>query len=131
MWVNDNLPTDEERERVITPVMFDVVGTANPDLVEPRNQRATDFYAQQMNLADLGSYKRDVWELTVIENKKEQSNREKLRMQDIENRLYKFNVPSFYVVPEIVELIQELAAMGTRKEIPQQRKLSLIPAYKS
>jgi hypothetical protein len=45
IWVNDKIDSDEERERLISPIMFSVVGTANPDLVLPRRQKIVAFAA--------------------------------------------------------------------------------------
>jgi hypothetical protein len=45
IWVNDKIDSDEERERLISPIMFSVVGTANPDLVLPRRQKVVAFAA--------------------------------------------------------------------------------------
>jgi hypothetical protein len=43
--VNDTIDSNEEREHLISPIMFSVVGTANPDLVLPRRQKVVAFAA--------------------------------------------------------------------------------------
>jgi hypothetical protein len=45
IWVNDQIDSDEERERLISPIMFSVVGTVNPDLMLPRRQKVVAFAA--------------------------------------------------------------------------------------
>jgi hypothetical protein len=45
IWVNDKIDSDEERERLISPIMFSVVGTANPDLMLPRRRKVVAFAA--------------------------------------------------------------------------------------
>jgi hypothetical protein len=45
IWVNDKIDSDEERERLISPIMFSVVGTANLALVLPRKQKVVAFAA--------------------------------------------------------------------------------------
>jgi hypothetical protein len=45
--VNDWLPTDEDRERVIGPILFEPMGTRDPSLVDSRLRRITKFAIEQ------------------------------------------------------------------------------------
>jgi hypothetical protein len=45
IWVNDRIDSNEERERLISPIMFSVVGTANPALFLSRRQKVVAFAA--------------------------------------------------------------------------------------
>jgi hypothetical protein len=47
IWANDVLASDADRERVLGPIMFSLIGTADPDLLLPRHVRVARFACEK------------------------------------------------------------------------------------
>jgi arginyl-tRNA synthetase len=56
MWVNDELRTDADRERLIGPVMFDVIGTNDPAVTKRRLRFLVKWAQQSAREASAATY---------------------------------------------------------------------------
>jgi hypothetical protein len=147
--VNDTIDSNEEREHLISPIMFSVVGTANPDLVLPRRQKVVAFAAakarsvlhlvptEHTDIARKAIEAAEAWAANPSEaNREAADHAARAAARATYACAYTYvayapattlGQPKFLVINELIDLILELAAMGEKREVIPARSLKSLP----